>query len=80
MDTAFRQVIEQCAKIPRPGQDGTWITPDMVDAYCELAELGFAHSVEAFRDGELVGGEGVLRPQSRGPPMGDDEHGRPLSP
>lgn len=56
LDTAFRRVIETCAVTPRPGQDGTWITDEMVDAYVVLHELGFAHSAEAWRDGELVGG------------------------
>jgi leucyl/phenylalanyl-tRNA--protein transferase len=56
LDTDFRGVIEACARTPRPDQDGTWITRDMVEAYCELHELGFAHSAEAWEDGELVGG------------------------
>jgi leucyl/phenylalanyl-tRNA--protein transferase len=55
IDTAFRNVIENCAA-PRPNQSGTWIVPAMVDAYTELHELGFAHSVESWRDDELVGG------------------------
>jgi leucyl/phenylalanyl-tRNA---protein transferase len=54
-DTAFRDVIEQCSA-PRNGQSGTWIVPEMIDAYTRLHELGFAHSVESWRDGELVGG------------------------
>jgi leucyl/phenylalanyl-tRNA--protein transferase len=56
LDTAFREVVEACAAAPRPGQDGTWITPPMVDAYTELHRLGLAHSAEAWRDGRLVGG------------------------
>ena len=56
MDTAFRDVITACATRPRPGQDGTWITGEMSDAYCELHRQGFAHSVEARLDGRLVGG------------------------
>lgn len=56
MDTAFGEVLRECANVPRPGQDGTWLIPDMVEAYTKLHELGFAHSVEAWRDGELVGG------------------------
>jgi len=56
MDTAFAEVIEACAAIPRPGQTGTWITDEMKAGYTRLHELGFAHSVEAWRDGELVGG------------------------
>jgi leucyl/phenylalanyl-tRNA--protein transferase len=55
-DTAFAQVIHRCATTPRPGQRGTWITKDMLRAYCVLHELGFAHSVETWADGELVGG------------------------
>ncbi len=56
IDTAFRAVIEACARTARPGQRGTWITPEMVDAYCELHRLGYAHSVESWRDGALAGG------------------------
>jgi len=56
MDTAFRQVIEACARAERPGQGGTWINADMLEAYCELHRLGFAHSVEAWRGDALAGG------------------------
>lgn len=56
LDTAFDRVITECSEKPREGQDGTWITDEMREAYIELHQLGFAHSVEAFRDGELVGG------------------------
>lgn len=55
-DTAFNHVIEACADAPREGQQGTWITPDMIDAYRRLHQLGYAHSVEAWRDNELAGG------------------------
>ncbi len=55
-DTAFREVILHCKHVFRNGQLGTWITDDMVEAYCNLHELGFAHSVEAYNEGELVGG------------------------
>lgn len=55
VDSAFRQVIEACAR-PRADGGGTWITPAMIDAYCELHRLGHAHSVEAWQDGALVGG------------------------
>jgi leucyl/phenylalanyl-tRNA--protein transferase len=55
-DTAFDRVIRACQKTPRPGQDGTWITEDMARAYGTLHRLGYAHSVEAWLDGELVGG------------------------
>ena len=56
IDTDFEGVSRACAATPRPGQDGTWITPEMIDAYCKLHELGFAHSSEAYEDGDLVGG------------------------
>ncbi|MFZ5375512.1 MAG: leucyl/phenylalanyl-tRNA--protein transferase [Campylobacterota bacterium] len=60
-DTAFSEVIRECARIPRKRQKGSWIVPEMVDAYEELFALGYAHSVEAYREGELVGGlYGVL--------------------
>jgi leucyl/phenylalanyl-tRNA--protein transferase len=55
IDLAFDDVIRRCAG-PRAGQQGTWITPDMVDAYRALHRAGYAHSVEAWRDGALVGG------------------------
>lgn len=56
MDTAFRQVIEACRDAKRPGQEGTWITQDMVEAYDTLSQIGFAHSVEAWDGETLVGG------------------------
>ena len=55
VDTAFREVIEACAG-PREGQSGTWIVPEMVEAYVRLHELGFAHSVESWHEGRLEGG------------------------
>ncbi len=57
LDTAFREVIEHCAR-PRPKTPGggTWITPEMIEAYCVMHERGYAHSVESWRAGELVGG------------------------
>ena len=55
-DKAFAGVIRACANTPRPNQAGTWITKKMQKAYIELHELGFAHSVEVWRDGALVGG------------------------
>jgi leucyl/phenylalanyl-tRNA--protein transferase len=55
-DTAFLQVMEGCAAAYRPGQDGTWITPAMIAGYTELHRQGFAHSIEAYKDGRLVGG------------------------
>lgn len=54
-DTAFSQVINYCAE-PRAEQDGTWITEDMANAYLQLHQLGHAHSIEAWRDGNLCGG------------------------
>jgi len=56
MDTVFGEVIQACSKSPREGQSGTWIQPDMVQAYCALHQAGFAHSVETWMDGQLVGG------------------------
>jgi len=56
MDTAFRRVISACSSTPREGQDGTWIVPEMVEAYCDWHRLGQVHSVETWIDGELVGG------------------------
>ena len=56
LDTAFRRVIEACAATPRPGQRGTWITADMLEAYTELHRRGVAHSVEAWRGRLLAGG------------------------
>lgn len=55
-DTAFAAVMRACAAAPRPGQDGTWISPAMLDAYCELHRLGHAHSVEVWEGDALVGG------------------------
>jgi leucyl/phenylalanyl-tRNA--protein transferase len=52
----FRGVISNCQKIKREGQQGTWITNDMIEAYCKLNELGIAKSVEVWQDNELVGG------------------------
>jgi len=54
-DTSFEQVMRACAE-PRPGQGGTWITDDMVNAYCSVHAQGLAHSVETWIDGELAGG------------------------
>ncbi|MCC6534947.1 MAG: leucyl/phenylalanyl-tRNA--protein transferase [Burkholderiales bacterium] len=55
VDTAFERVMAACAE-PRRGQDGTWINPAMLDAYGMLHRRGFAHSVETWQDGALVGG------------------------
>lgn len=56
IDEAFDQVIRCCAEVPRVGQDGTWITPDIIAAYIRLHRLGIAHSVEVWREERLVGG------------------------
>lgn len=53
---AFSEVIQNCRKIDRPGQDGTWITKDIVKGYTQLHKEGWAFSVEARQNGELVGG------------------------
>lgn len=57
LDTCFREVMTQCAG-PRPQypEGGTWITPEMLDAYTRLHELGYAHSCETWKEGALVGG------------------------
>lgn len=54
-DTAFDAVVAGCAA-PRPDQNGTWITPDMAEAYARLFSLGYAHSIESWLDDDLVGG------------------------
>lgn len=56
LDTRFKYVIQSCARQPRPGQNGTWITPEIQTAYLRLHELGYAHSVETWVDGKVVGG------------------------
>lgn len=56
VDRAFREVIEGCARAPRPEGPGTWITPEMIRAYTRLFELGHAHSVEVWHEGRLAGG------------------------
>jgi leucyl/phenylalanyl-tRNA---protein transferase len=55
-DTAFEAVIRGCSTRPRPGQDGTWITEEMIAGYTALHKEGIAHSIEAWRDGRLAGG------------------------
>lgn len=55
-DLAFSRVIDACATVPRPHQQGTWITRELRDGYLGLHELGYAHSIEAWRDDQLVGG------------------------
>ncbi|UYQ91628.1 leucyl/phenylalanyl-tRNA--protein transferase [Chitinophaga horti] len=57
----FSAVMSNCGRIARPGQDGTWITKEMLKAYEKLHELGYAVSVECWQNGELVGGLYGLR-------------------
>ena len=56
INKAFKQVIHHCKKIRRPGQEGTWITDEIEKAFIKLHELGYAHSAEVWKDGELAGG------------------------
>lgn len=56
IDHAFSEVIQACAETPRRKQSGTWIVSDMIDAYIQLHQAGYAHSVETWIDNELVGG------------------------
>ena len=55
-DSAFRAVMQACAEAPREGQNGTWIVPEIIDAYTAWHHAGRAHSVETWIDGELAGG------------------------
>jgi len=56
INTAFEEVISNCAAINRKDQDGTWITREMADVYVELHRGGYAHSAETWMDNKLVGG------------------------
>lgn len=56
LDTNFRAVMTNCQQVRREKQEGTWITNDMLEAYCALHEQGYAHSVEVWEAGKLVGG------------------------
>ncbi len=56
VDTCFKEVIESCGGIPRKHEEGTWITGEMRNAYIDLHKLGYAHSVEVWREGVLAGG------------------------
>ncbi len=56
LDSRFSAVVEACRTVPRAGQDGTWITDEVLHGYNELHRLGYAHSLEVLLDGELVGG------------------------
>ncbi len=55
-DTAFAEVISSCGSLRKESGEGTWITEEMKDAYIQLFDLGFAHSVECWFEGELAGG------------------------
>jgi leucyl/phenylalanyl-tRNA--protein transferase len=55
-NTNFTQVMIECANSYREDQDGTWIGPEMIESYSQIHSLGFAHSFEAYFDGELIGG------------------------
>jgi len=55
-DNNFEKVITYCGNVPREGQEGTWLTQEMKEAYIELHDMGFAHSIETYYKGELVGG------------------------
>ncbi len=55
-DKRFSEVIRYCANVPREGQHSTWIVNEMIEAYIRLHEERFAHSVEVYKEGELVGG------------------------
>jgi leucyl/phenylalanyl-tRNA--protein transferase len=55
-DTAFERVIDGCASVPRPDQDGTWITDEIRSGFVALHRAGLVHSIETWQDGELVGG------------------------
>ena len=56
VDCAFEEVIKDCARVRLENREGTWIVDDMVKAYCQLHEAGFAHSIEAWADDRLAGG------------------------
>ena len=55
IDTAFEEVVRNCGKIRNDGE-GTWISEEIIKAYCQLHKLGLAHSFETWRDGNLIGG------------------------
>lgn len=55
-NTCFEVVIKQCQRVKRQGQNGTWITDEMLEAYCDLHREGYAKSVEVWQDEQLVGG------------------------
>ena len=55
-NTAFAEVMKECGTIERDGQKGSWIIPEVIEAYSVLHDMGYAHSIEAWQDGQLVGG------------------------
>jgi len=55
-DTNFTDVITNCGTVPRKGQEGTWITKEMIEAYIKLHKLGYCHSVETYLENDLMGG------------------------
>jgi len=55
-DMHFKEVMQHCAQTPRKDQNGTWITAEVLESYCVLFDMGIAHSVESYYNGELVGG------------------------
>jgi leucyl/phenylalanyl-tRNA---protein transferase len=61
INTAFEQVISNCASVKRKEQDGTWLTGNMKNVYLQLHKAGYAHSAEAWQDNQLVGGLYGLR-------------------
>ncbi|WP_373034902.1 leucyl/phenylalanyl-tRNA--protein transferase [Sulfurimonas sp.] len=55
-DTNFKEVMHKCSTTPRNDQTGTWISEDIIEAYTTLHDMGIAHSIESYKEGELVGG------------------------
>ena len=55
-NTSFAEVLERCAHVPRLGQEGTWLNPNLRASFNQLHQLGYAHSVEAWQEDQLVGG------------------------
>ena len=55
-DENFKEIMQKCAEVPRAGQEDTWIQNEIIEAYLELHNLGVAHSVESYYNGEMVGG------------------------
>lgn len=55
-NTNFKNVLEHCSNVPRQGQQGTWLSTEMKEAYLTMHQLGWAHSVEVYQNNQLVGG------------------------